>query len=143
MLIIAVLLVVVLLVTVSLMPSLMPAEVEPIQISEVRIDFITELSNTTHFDLYLDSDTIVFESVTIEPWGYWSGYANLTRGPHHINLYIPNRTSIQSGNTALGDTYWLQHEFWVYPPHALVQTYILTANGGLRILETREDWHPY
>jgi hypothetical protein len=136
-LIIASLLVVVLIVTVSLMP----AEVKPIQTSEFRIDIITLISNTTHFEVYLDSDTVLFASVTIEPGGNWSGYANLTRGPHHINLYICNSTSILNGNTALGDTYWLQHEFWVYPPHTLTQKYILTANG-LRILESPGDWHP-
>ena len=142
-LIIAVLLVIVLIVTITLVPSLMPTDVEPIQTSEVRIDIITELSNTTHLEVYLDNDAPMFASVTIEPGGWWSGQANLTRGPHHINLYFPNSTSILGGNTSLGETYWLQHEFWVYPPYALVQTYILTSNGGLRILETREDWHPY
>jgi len=138
-LIIAVLLVVVLVVT----ASLMLAGVEHIQTSEIRIDIITEISNTTHFEVSLDSNPPLFESVTIEPGGSWSGYANLTRGPHTLNLYILNSTLILSGNTALGDPYWLQHEFWVDPPHALTQKYILTDDGGLRILESREDWHPY
>ncbi len=137
-LIIAVLLVVVLVVTVSLMPP----GVEHIQTSEIRIDIITEISNTTHFEVTLDSYPPMVESVTIGPGGIWSGYANLTRGPHNLCLYIHNFTSILSGNTAHGDIFCLQHEIWVEPPHSLTQKYILTQNGDLKILESLQDWHP-